>query len=312
MSQSEKTNLGHSVFQRLLNHAKARGEDFNLLLLRYGVERLLYRLSISTYADNFILKGASLFLVWKGQNYRVTRDADLLGFGPADTEHIAAVFKELCQASSDNVDGIVFMPDTVRAVPIREEQEYDGIRVTLLGMLHQARIHLQIDIGFGDVVTPDPERIEFPTLLDAPAPTIKAYPRYTMVAEKLETMVRLGMANSRMKDFYDVWLLSRIFGFDGRTLSDTIHNTFKRRSTTLPERLPQAFTDEFRKNKQKQAQWKAFVRNSRPEPVEGELDAIINDVAAFLMPVVEALRGGGVLEKTWREGGPWSGKAARR
>jgi len=232
MSPVKIRNVGHSVFQRLLNQARTHGEDFNLLLFRYGVERLLYRLSISPYTDRFILKGASLFLVWKGQNYRVTKDADLLGLGPADAEHLTDIFKEICQAASDDVDGIEFMPDTVRAAPIREEQAYDGIRVTLVGLLHQARIPLQVDIGFGDDVTPGPERIEFPTLLDAPGPKLLAYPRYTMVAEKLEAMVRLGVANSRMKDFYDVWLLSRLFEFDGRTLlppalSEPTHHRFR-------------------------------------------------------------------------------------
>jgi predicted nucleotidyltransferase component of viral defense system len=186
------------VFQRLLNQAKSRGEDFNFVLLRYGTERLLYRLSVSPYAGEFILKGASLFLVWKGQTYRVTKDTDLLGFGSADPDRISAVFKNICRIPCEE-DGMMFMPDTVGAIPIREEQEYDGIRVTLTGMLHRARISLQVDIGFGDVVTPAPERIEFPTLLDAPAPRLRAYSRYTMVAEKLEAMVRLGMANSRMK-----------------------------------------------------------------------------------------------------------------
>ena len=218
MSQGKKPNIGHSVYQRLLNYAKEHREDFSLLLSRYGVERLLYRLSISPHVDKFILKGASLFLVWTGQNYRVTKDANLLCSGPADVEHVTAVFRELCQIVTDDADGIVFVADTVRAVPIREEQEYGGIRVTLLGMLHNARIPLQIDIGFGDAITPAPERINFPTLLNAPAPELLAYPRYTMVSEKLEAMVRLGIANSRMKDFYDVWLLSKLFAFEGRTL----------------------------------------------------------------------------------------------
>jgi hypothetical protein len=288
-----------------LKHAKTRGEDFNLLLFRYGVERFLYRLSISPHADRFILKGASLFLVWKGQNYRVTKDADLLGLGPADAEHLTGVFKELCRTSSSNVDGIEFMPDTVRAVPIREEQECGGIRVTLVGLLHQARIPLQVDIGFGDIVTPAPERIEFPTLLDAPAPQLLAYPRYTMVAEKIEAMVRLGVANSRMKDFYDVWLLSRLFDFDGRTLCEAVHNTFKRRSTPLPGGLPMAFTHEFRKDAQKQTQWRAFVRKFQPETVSGDIDAVIGDVAAFLMPVIEAARGDKHSQLFWPRGGPW-------
>ncbi len=165
MSAAKKRNTGHSVFQRLLNHANIHREDFNLLLLRYGVERLLYRLSISPHADRFILKGA-IFLVWKGQSYRVTKDADLLGFGPVDAARIAGIFKELCKPATEDIDEIKFMPDTVRAKPIREEQAYDGIRVTLVGLLYKARIPLQVDICFGDVVTPEPKRIKFPTLLD--------------------------------------------------------------------------------------------------------------------------------------------------
>jgi hypothetical protein len=305
MSQSVKRNAGHSVFQRLLNRARTRGEDFNLLLFRYGIERLLYRLSISPHVDRFILKGASLFLVWKGQNYRVTKDADLLGFGPADAGHISGIFKELCQATTEEIDGIKFMTDTVRAVPIREEQTYDGIRVTLVAILHQARIPLQVDIGFGDIVTPGPERIEFPTLLDDRPPQLLACPRYTVVAEKLEAMVRLGMANSRMKDFYDAWLLSRLFEFDGLTLRDAISNTFRRRSTALPGGLPVAFTDEFRRDAQKQAQWRAFVRKSKPEDMSEDFDTVIEKVAAFLMPVIEAARGEQPFERLWQQNGPW-------
>jgi predicted nucleotidyltransferase component of viral defense system len=305
VSPAKKAGTGHSVFQRLLNHARAQGEDFNLLLFRYGVERLLYRLSISPYAEKFILKGASLFLVWKGQNYRVTKDADLLCLGAADADHLIGVFRGLCRIASDDVDGIEFMSDTVRAIPIREEHHYDGIRVTLEGMLHQARIPLQIDIGYGDAVTPGPERIEFPTLLGGPAPRLLAYSRYSMVAEKLEAMVRLGIANSRMKDFYDMWLLSRLFEFEGRTLCEAVRNTFRRRSTALPVGLPIAFTDEFRESTQKQTQWHAFVRKSKPENMPKDFDSVIGEVATFLMPVVEAARDDQIIETVWVQGGPW-------
>jgi predicted nucleotidyltransferase component of viral defense system len=311
MSPDKKPNVGHSVFQQLLNYAKEHREDFNLLLFRYGIERLLYRLSISRYVDKFILKGASLFLIWIGQNYRVTKDADLLCSGPADAEHIAAVFRELCQVVSDDVDGIVFVADTVRAVPIREEQEYGGIRVTLMGMLHKARIPLQIDIGFGDAITPAPERVNFPTLLNAPAPVLLAYPRYTMVAEKLEAMVRLGIANSRMKDFYDVWLLSKLFAFDGRTLCKAVNNTFKRRSTPISDGLPLAFTDDFRKDVQKQGQWRAFVRKIKSDTAVDNFDVVIDDLVAFLMPVVETVRQGRLLELLWRKGSHWSKKGKK-
>lgn len=306
VNQVNKRNIGHSIFQRLLNYAKTNGDDFNFLLLRYGVERFLYRLGISRHADRFVLKGASLFLVWKGQNYRVTKDADLLGFGHSNTEDISILFKELCQFSSGGVDGIEFMSDTVTALPIREEQEYDGIRVTLMGILHQAHIPLQIDIGFGDVVTPTPEKIEFPTLLGGPAPQLLAYPRYTMIAEKFESMVCLGIANSRMKDFYDIWLSSKIFEFDGRVLCEAVNNTFNCRSTLLPDGLPFAFTDEFRKDTQKLIQWRAFVRKSKPEMTSDDLNTVIEDVATFLMPAIEALQNNNYLELIWIKGGPWS------
>ena len=306
MKQISKRNIGHSVFQHLLNHAKSNGEDFNLLLFRYGVERFLYRLSISQYADRFILKGASLFLVWKGHSYRVTKDADLLGFGSEDTEDISTLFKDLCGIGSEDIDGMKFMSDTVIAVPIREEQEYNGIRVTLLGILHQARIPMQIDIGFGDAVTPAPEKITFPTLLDAPAPQLLAYPRYTMIAEKFEAMIRLGMANSRMKDFYDVWLLSRLFEYDGQVLCDAVRNTFNRRSTLLPDGEPLAFTDEFRKDKQKQIQWRAFIRKSKPEATTPkDLGIIVEDISIFLIPVFNALQNNRPFGLIWASGGPW-------
>ena len=305
MSQNKKRNAGHSAFERLLNHARTRGEDFNLLLSRYGIERLLYRLGISPHVDRFILKGASLFLVWKGQSYRVTRDVDLLGFEPADAEHIHRIFVDLCQITTEHSDGITFMPDTVHTALIREEQAYDGIRVTLVAVLHKARIPLQVDIGFGDAVTPEPERIEYPTLLDDPPPHLLAYTRYTMVAEKFEAMVRLGMANSRMKDFYDLWLMSRLFEFDGQTLCEAIRNTFRRRSTPLPDHVPRAFTDEFRKDVQKQAYWRAFLRKSKPEDVSGDFDAVIDEVSVFLMPVIEAVRGEMPFGWTWPPNGPW-------
>jgi len=303
LNPPKKQNIGHSVFQRLLNLAKTRGEDFNLLLIRYGIERLLYRLSLSSYADKFILKGASLFLVWKGQSYRVTKDADFLGYGLADTNRISAVFKELCQISCPD-DGIIFMADTVKAMPIREEQEYGGIRVTLSGMLHQASIPLQVDIGFGDVVTPAPERIVFPTLLDAPAPHLNAYPRETMVAEKFETMVRLGMANSRMKDFYDIWLLSHYFDFDGQMLATAIHKTFTKRETTLSIQ-PTVFQDSFAKDPSKSTQWRAFVRKANPEDAPRSFEETVSFIKSFLEPLVFAIVNKGNFPKTWKAPGPW-------
>jgi hypothetical protein len=311
MNQSRSRNPGHSVFQRLLNRARSHGEDFNLLLVRYGVERFLYRLGISRYADRFFLKGANLFLVWKGRSYRVSKDVDLLGSDPEDVDRITGVFRELCQVAAVDVDGIEFVPDTVRAEEIRGAQGDVGIRVTLVGILHQARIHLQVDIGFGDPVTPWAERIMFPTLLDAPPPQLLACPRYTMVAEKAEAMARLGLANSRMKDFYDLWLLSQLFEFEGLTLCEAIQNSFSGRSTPLPSGRPVALTDDFRKDAQKQTQWRAFVRRSKAEKAPGDIDVVIGDVAALLMPVLEAAQRGEPFELFWPQGGPWADASQR-
>jgi len=305
MSQGKKPNIGHSVYQRLLNYAKEHREDFTLLLSRYGVERLLYRLSISPHVDKFILKGASLFLVWTGQNYRVTKDADLLCSGRADGEHIRSVFRELCQVVTDDLDGIVFMSDTVRAAPIREEQEYGGIRVTLLGMLHKARIPLQIDIGFGDAITPAPEKVTFPTLLDAPAPKLLAYPRYTVVAEKLQAIVVLGIVNSRMKDFYDLYVLARDFAFDGATLTAAIKATFKRRKTEVPHGTPLALREEFGRDDLKSVQWKAFVRKAGLQKDVPELQKVLLDLRKFLLSPLKAASEQDQIPKSWSAGGPW-------
>jgi hypothetical protein len=304
MNQSKK-NVAHSIFQRLLNRAKTNMEDFNLLLSRYGMERFLYRLSVSPHNDRFILKGASLFLVWKGQNYRVTRDADLLGFGTADVEQLADLFRDICRVEFQG-DGMIYLPDSLSAEEIREDQEYDGVRITLVGMLNQARIPLQVDIGFGDVITPAPEQIEYPTLFDAPPPLLKAYPRYTLVAEKVEAMVKLGLANSRMKDFYDLWLVSRLFSFEGNVLRNALENTFDRRRTTFPASTPFAFTTAFYEDSQKTVQWTAFVKKSKPGIPVGKLAAVIADISVFLAPVIESLQSNAPFEKTWLPDQGWA------
>jgi len=180
-----------------------------------------------------------------------------------------------------------------------------GIRVTLEGRLHNARIPLQVDIGFGDAVTPQPERILFPTLLNASRPELQAYPRYTLVAEKLEAMVRLGIANSRMKDFFDIWLVRNLFDFDGELLCEAVRNTFRRRSTKLPSTQPTAFTAEFRRDAQKQTQWAAFLRKSKAEGAPKDLDAVMESVSSFLLPVIESIKSKEGFGLFWFPGGPW-------
>jgi predicted nucleotidyltransferase component of viral defense system len=299
------------VFERLSNLARQRGEDLNLILTRYAVERLVYRLSVSPHADHFILKGAHLFLIWTGNFLRPTRDADFLGFGESDARHITAVFRDICASADDAGDGIRFLPDTVEAEETRENQGYGGVRVRLEAAVHTARVHVQVDVGFGDAVVPAADDVVFPTLLeDMPAPHVRAYPRYAVVAEKLEAMIRLGIANSRMKDFYDVWLLSRLFDFDGQTLTDAVRATMARRRTPLPAGAPTAFTEEFQQDTQKRGQWQAFVRRSRLSDAPSDLGAAIRDLSGMLLPVLDALRTGTSLPAVWSPGGPWRASAA--
>jgi hypothetical protein len=222
-------NIAASVRAKLLNIANREGSDFGLVLTHFTLERLLYRVSESAYRDQFILKGAMLFQAWTQKAHRPTRDLDLLGQGNPSPEHCEKVFREICDISVAD-DGLVFFPETVRVEKIKEEQEYEGVRVKFLARLENARIPLQVDIGFGDAVTPSVLR--YPTLLPMPAPRIQAYPMDTVVAEKAEAIVSLGMLNSRMKDFFDIWFLARTFQFDGRALSDAVRATFGRAQDT--------------------------------------------------------------------------------
>ena len=238
MTEKIKSDIAASILQRLLNQARANKEDFNHVLNRYGMERFLYRLSISLYSEEFILKGASLFLVWQEQSYRVTKDADFLSFGDPNLDRLSEIFREICQIECHVKDGIIFPPESVKAQTIREEQAYDGVRISLVGSLNKARVPLQVDVGFGDIVTPAPEIIDYPSLLDFPKPKLRAYSKYSVIAEKVEAMVKLGIANSRMKDFYDVWLLSKLHEFDYLTLKQALENTFQRRETNIPKIVP--------------------------------------------------------------------------
>lgn len=233
---AEKKNIAASIHQRLKNLLNETGEEFNLLLRRFANERWLYRLSISEYKDRFLLKGASLFTLWFNTPHRPTRDVDLLGFGSSGIADMEKIFKEICAVETE--DGLIFKPETVKGGEIKEGQEYQGVRITFMALLGTAQIKLQVDVGFGDAVTPEAETIEFPTVLDFPKPRLKAYPKETVVAEKFEAMVKLGMLNSRMKDFWDLRLMISAFEFDGTILQQAIETTFERRQTVFPENLP--------------------------------------------------------------------------
>ncbi len=300
MTSEPKKNLPASVRQRLLNLSKERKEPFDLVLVRYGIERLLYRLSRSAHAEKFLLKGAMLFALWADGTHRPTRDVDFLGFGPKDDEELKAIFAELCRLETEP-DGLTFLPDSVTATSIREEAAYPGTRITLEARLENARIPLQVDIGFGDVVTPAPEEVTFPALLDFPAPHLRAYPIYTVIAEKLEASVRLGEANTRMKDFFDLWFLSRKFPFEGKLLKEAVTRTFARRQMALPATPPVALTPEFAALKA--ATWAAFLRRNALATVE--LTVAIDAIRTFAWPVMEAAVKATDFNQSWTLGKGW-------
>ncbi|MDO9453206.1 MAG: nucleotidyl transferase AbiEii/AbiGii toxin family protein [Stagnimonas sp.] len=242
--------------------ADARKQDFNLVLTHYGLERLLYRLSISPHAPNFLLKGALLFSLWYDIPHRPTRDADLLGFGADDIGSVVAVFQDICRIASE--DGIDFDPQQVVGSEIRKDAGYGGVRIEILAKLDGARLTLQVDIGFGDAVTPAPEAIEYPVLLsDLPSPQLRSYPKYTVVAEKFHAICLLGMANSRMKDYFDLWILLGEGTLDPREMKRAIEATFARRKMAMPAVMPVGLSDGFAADIGKQVQWQAFLRKNR-------------------------------------------------
>lgn len=296
-------NVAASVRARLLNKARAKKLDFNLLLTRYALERVLYRLSISEQRGQFLLKGALLFDIWFDVPHRPTHDADMLGFGSTEIPHLENLFREISQIESD--DGIVFQADSVKAAEIRKEANYAGVRVTMLGLLDGARCPVQIDIGFGDAVTPAPDNVQYPVILDGmPQPQLRVYPRYTVVAEKLEAMVKLGILNSRMKDYFDLWVLAGHSDFDGAVLATAIRATFERRGTGIPSGAPLGLTDEFALHEQKNMQWSGFLRKNALEPMA--LTEVINSVRKFLLPVLTALAAGDGFDHQWHAGAGWT------
>ena len=295
----ERHNIGASVRARLLDRARAERSNFQILLTRYALERLLYRLSASEHRDRFILKGAMLFVTWVADPFRPTRDLDLLGHGDNDVDAIANTFRAICTEMVAD-DGVVFDGAALQAVLIREEVEYGGVRVRTTATIDGARVPIQVDVGFGDAVTPEPVEIDYPTLLDAPAPHLRAYPVETVVAEKFEALVTLGMANSRLKDFYDLWLIAQTFELRQSTLADAVRRTFERRRTALVADTPVGLTDEFAATWN--AQWRAFLGRERMAAAPDAFAAVIADLRAFLMPLVHASEDGPI----WPPGGPWS------
>lgn len=294
-----------SARSRLQNRVRTRGEDFQRILVRYGLERLLYRISISEHADQFILKGAMLFALWGDHlAHRPTKDVDLLGHGEPTPERLATVFRDVCAQAVDVDDGVDFDLTSVHSEPIRADAVYDGVRVLLVARLGRAKIRIQVDVGYGDAVTPGPVRVRYPTLLDHPAPDIRAYPPATVVAEKLEAMVSLGMANSRMKDFFDVAWCAEHLAFDGAELVAAVRATFERRGTALPDRAPVALTAAFADDEAKIIQWRAFSRKSQLTNSR-DLTDVVAAVSVFLTPVLACASRHGHPGR-WAAGGAWT------
>jgi len=294
-------NLVASVHQKLLNKARESHRPFNDLLQYYAIERFLYRLSHSPLVGHFVLKGALMFQVWGLPGFRPTRDIDLLGHSTNTVEYIAGAFQQICRVEVE-ADGLLFDADSVQGEKIQEDASYEGVRVTFVGWLGNARIPMQIDIGFGDAITPEPAPLLYPVILDFPAPALSGYPRESVIAEKFQAMVALGEINSRMKDFYDIFTLAMNFDFDGNALQKAIERTFLQRQTSLPANAPVAFGQEF--VRQKAPLWDVFLRRVSPGQQES-FDSVVATLGKFLLPPVRASIHAQVFEMLWKKGQDW-------
>jgi hypothetical protein len=296
-------NISASVHERLLNMAKRTSRPFNELLQRFAIERFIYRLSKSPHADRFILKGALMLSVWSGPISRPTMDIDLLGKINNSLEEIKAVMRETCKMDVEE-DGMFFNEQTVSAARITEDAEYEGVRVRIQGNLGNARVSLQIDIGFGDVIVPGSGKVAYPALLEFPSPELNGYTMETTIAEKYQAMVKLGVLNSRMKDFYDIWMLSRTFDFNGEVLAEAIEMTFINRKTDLTND-PAIFDPSFGRDDTRQVQWQGFIRKSRLSNVPGNFGDVVADIKMFLEPPVKYLVARRTFKSAWKASGPW-------
>jgi hypothetical protein len=298
------SNLAASVQARLQNHARASKRPFQELLQYYAMERFLYRLSTTPHRARFVLKGALMLYVWDAPLARATKDLDFLGRLDNSLENLEHVVREVCAAEVEP-DGMVFDPATVKTERIKEDADYAGARLRFVGLLGKARVPMQMDVGFGDVVTPSAHDITYPALLDFPAPALVGYPRETVVAEKFQAMVYLRTLNSRMKDFYDVWFLARRFAFDGAVLARAIAATFKNRETAI-DVVPIAFTPDFTEQTSTLSQWTAFRKTLPNTECPEKLSEVVRFLAEFLVPIARAYERAHSFEQRWPLGGPWT------
>ena len=302
MSKAKIKDLPASIHDRLLQQARASGRPLNELLQYYAIERFLYRLTYSPYADQFVLKGALLFRVWGLPAFRPTRDIDLLGYTSNDVENLVAIVRDVCKMDVPE-DGIHFDPKSVKGERIKEDAEYAGVRLKFIGLLGRIRLNMQIDIGFDDVVSPAPVVKPYPVILSMPAPALRSYPPEAVVAEKLQATIYLGSANSRMKDIYDLWMLSENIEFIGEMLQEAIRLTFEHRDTDIPENEPVAFLERFAGEKQEQ--WQAFLKTSAIMDAPDKFELILTRLREFILPIFESLQKDMRFKKTWKADRLW-------
>lgn len=303
----EITNLAASVNQRLLNLRDVRKEDFQIILNRFGLERFLYRLSRSPFVDRLILKGAFSFELWGPDVYRPTRDVDFLGLFEPSLDEIRKVFGLICKQNVEP-DGLIFDPDLVSTAFIRAQNAFGGIRVRLTAYLQQIRIFLQFDVGIGDEVKPKPKMAPFPTILPFPAPHILIYPKELTIAEKFHAMCKLGMMNSRVKDYFDIFQLSRHFPFIGRELRNAILTIFEKEESIIPIAIPDSLTTVFGKMAAKQNLWNRFLIRIEKETLNLTLDRVIESIREFILPPAKSAAEGKPFDLFWHPGGPWTKK----
>ncbi len=304
MAREPLKNVGASVRARLLQRSRDERTDFQILLTRYALERLLYRLSRSEHRNRFVLKGAMLFVTWVEAPFRPTRDLDLLGYGDNSPEAIGDTFRAILTQPVDD-DGVAFDIAGLEAAPIREDLEYGGVRVRTQATIAAARIPIQIDVGFGDAITPGPIEIDYPALLDAPAPHLRAYPIETVVAEKFHALATRGITNSRLKDYYDLWLIAETFELDRAPLAAAVRQTFARRETALPQEKPtglsEAYVDTWGD------QWRTFLNRERMAAAPEQLATVVADLERFVLPLIEDAEG----HWRWKPGTGWIQRTPR-
>lgn len=297
-------NLQSSIRARLQNKAKETNRSFSEILQYYGMERFLYRFSRSKYADKFILKGALMFTVWQVSERRTTLDIDFLAYYDNQITSIEKVIKDMCEIKVEP-DGLIFDAGTVKGQTIRENMDYEGVRVKFVGFLERSRIPMQIDMGFGDVIYPKPDVIDYPVILDFPKPHLKGYPMGSVVSEKFESMVKMGLLNSRMKDFYDIWIMMHQFDFNGEYLAKALKKTFKYRKTPLPQEGPMFAEEIYDEKSDRQTLWKAFLKKGDIKHAPEKLSTTAKEIEKFLIKPLDAIKKEHKFNKLWKAPGPW-------